>query len=83
LGKREPDEIDKRPVVVRGSRILRQRPMMREGWELSFTINILEEQLPSEVVRKILEHAGKYVGIGDFRPRFGRFEVVEFKEEKE
>lgn len=82
LSKKEPDEIDKRPVVVRGSRIIRQRPMMKEGWELSFAINILEEQLQPEVVKRILEHAGRYVGIGDFRPRFGRFEVVEFKEEK-
>ena len=83
FGKREPDGIDKRPVVVRGSRILRQRPMMKDGWELSFTINILEEQLPVEAVKKILEYAGRCVGIGDFRPRFGRFEVEEFKEEKE
>jgi hypothetical protein len=48
---------------------------------LRFTINILEEQLPVEAVRKILEYAGRYVGIGDFRPRFGRFEVIEFQEE--
>lgn len=81
LGKREPDEIDKRPVVVRGCRIIRQRPMMKEGWELSFTITILDEQLQPEVVKAILEHGGKYVGIGDYRPRFGRFEVVSFNEE--
>ena len=83
FNKKEPDEIDKRPVVIRGSRILRQRPMMKEGWKLSFGINILDEQLKPEVVKAILEHSGKYVGIGDYRPRFGRFEVVEFEEEKE
>jgi hypothetical protein len=80
LGKKEPDEIDKRPVVIRGSRILRERPMMKEGWELSFAIDILDEQLATEVVKKILEYAGRYVGIGDYRPRFGRFEITEFKE---
>lgn len=80
LGKKEPDEIDKRPVVIRGSRILRQRPMMKEGWKLSFSVNILDEQLQPEVVKRILVHAGKYIGIGDFRPRFGRFEVIEFEE---
>lgn len=79
LGKKEPDEIDKRPVVIRGSRIVRQRPMMKEGWELSFTVNILDEQLPAEAVKRILEHAGRFVGIGDFRPRFGRFIIERFK----
>lgn len=82
LGKKEPDEIDKRPVVIRGSRILRQRPMMKEGWELSFAINLLDEQLQPDVVKVILEHAGKYVGIGDYRPRFGRFEVTKFTKGK-
>jgi hypothetical protein len=80
LSKKEPDEIDKRPVVIRGSRILRQRPMMKEGWELSFTVNILDEQLPVEVVKRILEHSGRYIGIGDYRPRFGRFTIEEFEE---
>lgn len=82
LGKKEPDEIDKRPVVVRGSRIIRQRPMMKEGWKLTFTIGILDEQLPLEAVKRILEYSGQYIGIGDYRPRFGRFEVTEFEEVK-
>ena len=31
------------------------------------------------VVKEILEAAGKYKGVGDNRPEFGRFEVIEFK----
>jgi hypothetical protein len=27
-------------------------------------------------LRKIVEHAGRVIGIGTYRPRFGRFEVA-------
>jgi len=72
---------DKRSVVVPATRgrIMRVRPRLDE-WELSFTIELRNEQVPIEVVKQILDTAGNEVGIGDFRPRFGRFIVTEFKE---
>jgi len=73
--------VDRRPVVIQRSRIIRERPRFDE-WELDFEIQVLDDQLPIEAVRKILEYAGNYVGIGDFRPRFGRFMVAYFKEIK-
>lgn len=72
-------EVDRRPVVIQRARIIRERPRF-DKWELSFEVDVIDEQLPVEVVRKILEYAGNYVGIGDYRPRFGRFMVTEFKE---
>lgn len=80
LGKKEPDEIDARFVSVQRNRVNRQRPKFNEGWEAKFSLTILDDQLASGVLKEIIEHAGKFVGIGDFRPRFGRFEVVGFKE---
>jgi len=74
--------VDRRPVVIQRSRIIRERPRFDE-WELSFEIDITDEQLPVDAVRKIIEHAGNRKGLGDFRPRFGRFMVSEFKELKE
>lgn len=71
--------VDRRPVVIIRARIIRERPRFDE-WELSFEINITDEQLPVDAVRRILEHAGNRKGIGDFRPRFGKFMVTEFKE---
>jgi hypothetical protein len=44
-------------------------------------IETLDEQLPVSAIKEILDYAGK-VGLGDYRPRFGRFIVTEFKEEK-
>lgn len=73
--------IDRRRVIIQRASIIRERPRFDE-WELSFEIDITDEQLPVDAVRKILEHAGNRKGLGDFRPRFGRFMVSEFKELK-
>jgi hypothetical protein len=76
-------EIDARSVVVQRARIMRYRPRF-DAWELEFTIRLLDEQLPISVIKEILDQAGLYVGIGDYRPqrggKFGKFTVTEFKE---
>jgi len=73
--------VDRRMVRIGTARIIRERPRLDE-WELDFTIEILDEQLPFAAVKDILDYAGKFRGIGDFRPRFGRFTVTHFKEIK-
>ena len=50
------------------------------GWQLRFDVRVIDDQLPSEVLKEVLAEAGRSEGIGDFRPKFGRFHVVEFKE---
>lgn len=76
-------EIDARPVVVQRARIIRYRPRLDE-WELDFTLQLNDDQLPIEVCKRILDDAGLYVGIGDFRPqrkgKFGKFMVTKFNE---
>jgi hypothetical protein len=69
--------IDRRAVIVMRARIMRERPLFAV-WGLDFEINIMDDQIPDEVVNQILCHAGQYVGIGDFRPKFGRFMVTKF-----
>ena len=73
-----PEEysVDERPVVIQRSRVLAWRPMWRE-WEFDFTLRILQESMIDDsTVKEVLEHAGAYMGIGSFRPKFGRFEVI-------
>jgi hypothetical protein len=54
-----------------------------DAWELEFEINLLQdERISPEVLKDILIYAGSYVGIGAWRPKFGRFEVTKFKEVK-
>ena len=76
---------DERPVVVNKARVLRYRPKWEAGWLLSFSLNILDDSIQPSIVKNILDHAGNFTGIGDFRPSkggpFGRFIVTEYKEQ--
>jgi hypothetical protein len=78
LGKEKPDFIHKARVIVNRSAVERLRPAFRV-WELTFTLSVLDEQLPKEVLQQILEHAGRACGIGDYRPRYGRFRIARFE----
>lgn len=72
-------KVDVRPVVIQGNRIMRARPRFDE-WALEFRIlNLDPKLLPSGVIGQILTDAGKYYGLGDFRPEFGRFNVEKFE----
>jgi hypothetical protein len=46
---------------------------------LNFIINVIDDELPSGILQDVLVLAGKAVGIGDFRPKFGRFAVSQFE----
>jgi hypothetical protein len=70
--------VDKQGVVVQKARIMRCRPRFDE-WELRFEMILRDERLEPLNIRNILESAGKYVGIGDYRPRYGLFQIVEFE----
>jgi hypothetical protein len=72
-------EVNVQMVRIGTARIPRARPLFR-GWSLKFQIGIVDEQTwDAGTVRQVLEEAGKYLGILDFRPLFGTFEVVEMK----
>jgi len=72
-------KVDLRPVVVQRSRILRARPRFDE-WELEFyIINKDPNVLLRDTMKRIIEDAGKWIGLGDYRPEFGLFNVEEFK----
>lgn len=71
--------IDLRPVVIQRARVVRARPRF-DVWELVFDVLILDdENISAPTIKDILEKAGT-LGIGDYRPRFGRFQVVSFDE---
>ena len=76
-------DVDSRPVVNPSTkgRVLRKRPCFRE-WALSFKIIVEETEIPINVLKEMLDLAGRSIGIGDFRPAkggsFGRFLVARF-----
>jgi hypothetical protein len=59
-------------VRVGASRILRCRPRFNE-WRVGATGSLDERVLSVDDFRSIVETAGKRIGLGDYRPRYGRF----------
>jgi hypothetical protein len=75
----KPLYLDVRPVIVQRARVVRIRPTFKTGWELSFEIQVGDDEIQPELLQDILMLAGKTVGIGDYRPKFGRFSVVKYE----
>lgn len=72
-------EIDVRPVVIQRARVVKWRPKFN-NWAMAFDIQIMEEDLlNARTLKEILEFAGQRQGIGDYRPRFGRFQVTSWQ----
>jgi hypothetical protein len=71
--------VDSRSVVNQTThgRSMSYRPRL-EDWELSFELEVTDPRADADAIKGILENAGAYKGIGSYRPRFGRFEVVRF-----
>lgn len=61
-------------VGVTTSRVMRTRPFFR-NWALEVDLIVDEGQLALDQVAAIAEKAGQMIGLGDYRPRYGRFEV--------
>lgn len=74
------DFTDRRRVVVQRSAITRERPALRAGWKITFRLMVLvPEYVDVILMRRLLTDAGRLVGIGDFRPTYGRFDVIGFE----
>lgn len=77
----KPWVVDQQQVVVQRSRIIRARPRF-DSWALKFELkNSDPDVIHQDTLKKILVDAGKYYGLGDFRPEFGLFELEEFNVE--
>jgi len=64
-------------VAVQKSRIIRIRPMIPTGWSMTFDIEFDEGIVSPKNLIKAMTDAGSLVGLGDWRPKFGRFLVEE------
>lgn len=65
-----------------GTRVPRKFPVIRE-WDAKAVFYVLDETITQSVFTRYLEEAGKFIGIGRFRPRnggfYGRFHVGDVK----
>lgn len=79
LGKSDWDYIDRRRVVVQRAAITRERPAFLAGWEATFELMVqTPEYIDRAMLQTVLTNAGRLVGLGDFRPTYGRFQVIKF-----
>jgi hypothetical protein len=62
----------RKPVKVNGSKVMRTRPMF-ENWALVATVDYDPEVIGESYVDDWMRIAGPQVGLGDWRPRYGRF----------
>lgn len=79
LGSKDWDYLDRRRVTVQRNGITRERPAMKAGWRATFEAQIvLPEYVQPHDFLDVLQNAGRVVGVGDFRPTYGRFAVVDW-----
>lgn len=82
-GPRDPDKLwqDENFRLVAGvriqrNRVMRTRPIFR-NWSAEIGIEYMPTMLDETEIKDIATTTGQVVGLGDWRPRFGRFEIVE------
>jgi len=56
-------------------RVIRTRPSW-DDWELKFIVQFDESMLDENKIRDFVSLAGRVCGLGDWRPKYGRFEVT-------
>jgi hypothetical protein len=79
-GCKEWDYLDRRRVVIQRNALTRVRPALKSGWSVEYDLMvILPEYVEVDLLRKAIDLAGRVVGVGDFRPTFGRFHVSSWK----
>lgn len=80
LGVQTWDYLDRRRVMIQRQGVNRTRPAMKVGWIAEFHLLVmLPEYVDRNALRETIESAGRLIGIGDFRPTFGRFGIVKFE----
>lgn len=79
-GAADPDYIDRRRVTVQRSGVTRERPALRAGWRATFDLMCQSpEYISPQDLLDTVTQAGRLVGMADFRPSFGRYQVVRFE----
>lgn len=80
LGSAKWDFLDERRVLIQRSAVTRQRPGFNAGWRATFDFQvILPEYVDEAEFLSTLALAGRVIGVADFRPTYGRFQVVSFE----
>lgn len=78
---KEWDYLDKQRVCIMRSAITRTRSAFNKGWEADITLICqVPEHVTPDFLRNLVDNAGLLIGVGDFRPTYGRYQVVSWKQ---
>lgn len=76
----EWDFVDQRRVTIQRAGITRRRPGFLAGWTAEVLLMIQTPGLIStRLLHEVLVDAGRLVGVGDFRPTYGRYQIRGFQ----
>lgn len=75
-GDGNTDFVLRKGVKIGKARVIRIRPKF-PTWEISFTAEFDGSVINQRDIIKAVEDAGRLVGLGDYRPKYGRF-IAEF-----
>lgn len=70
-----PEFVDTRSAKLQGKTTIFVTRAIFPQWSLKFTMNYLPDLLNLSQIETALEASGSVVGIGTYRPKFGRFSV--------
>jgi hypothetical protein len=80
LGVKDWDYLDRRRVLIQRNAITRERPALKAGWHATIDLLVnLPEYVDTTMLLETLGSAGRLIGVGDFRPTYGRFAVIGFE----
>lgn len=67
-------------VQVQRNGITRTRPAFKKGWQVSIPLMCnLAAYVPPTFLHELVSQAGKVIGVGDFRPTYGRFQIIKWE----
>lgn len=69
---------DFRTVKIQRNKVLRCRPIFSE-WHCEFELSYDETRLDEQEIVDMVNYAGQYIGLCDYRPKYGRFEATKIK----
>lgn len=63
------------PTLRTASKVYKIRPLLRP-WGGSFKLHVFDGRLDAAILKTVISYAGLFRGLCDWRPNFGRFEIV-------
>jgi len=71
-------------VQVQRNGITRTRPAFKSGWSTEVSLMVvLPEYIDPSTLLEVVSAAGRLIGVGDFRPTYGRFQVAKFEAQQD